>query len=163
MEGLIRREDCGDLPKGTLLPESFDCALIGLAERRSEIKPVYSFDLLKDSKEGIHKIIDTLAGHPDSLILYRSPAKDYFWQRVKQGELLAWELLSPAILGVIGEGLSKPSAVGYDRQAVIDMLADSVIDSDSKFNPEQIAREDYRTKLLACNAGEVTPWYIYKE
>lgn len=149
------------------LPASCDHAVIGMAERRDELAPVYQYNSLLNiipsagAERRFSTVTDVLMSYPRVNVLH-TPARRAFWERVEAGELLAWELLTPAIVGVMSYGVLKPHATVYDRVKVVDILASSVMDSRGE-SPVVLALNDYRNKLLACSAGIKTPWYYYTD
>lgn len=156
------------IPEECWLGPRFDRAVIGMAERAGELVPVYQFSsmlnlIVGGSTEGKWTtVMSELMQAPRVAVLHR-PARDAFWERVKRRQLLVWELLTPAILGVMSYGASRPHAVVYHRGRVIQRLMSNVLDSDVNADAFAQAVRDYETKLLACHAGQITPYYFYED
>lgn len=146
-------------------PPVCDPAFIGMAERLGELTPVYSYAGLLAMWDGftpealLTQMHDLSVRHPKVLVMHQ-PARDSFWRRVREKQFIAWELLTPAIYGVASYGAEPPHAVIYNRAKVLDILAATVTDGEGA-DPGALAVADYRSKLLACNAGRKSPWYFF--
>jgi hypothetical protein len=147
------------------LPIAFNPALTGMAERLGELTPVYSCQALLALWSGfapadvLRQFHNLCTQHPQVLILHK-PAKEAFWRRVQEKQFIAWELLTPAIVGVAAYGTSLAHATVYDRSKVLGILAATVTDGGGA-DPNTLAVSDYRSKLLSCNAGKRAPWYFF--
>lgn len=150
------------------LPSRFDNAVVGMAERFNELAPVYQFssllNLVPTASPGsrFEQVMGALMAHSSVAVLHSIVAREQFWQRVRTRELMAWELLHQSIIGVMAYGATRAHATVYDRTKVIDLLSGSVNDS-AGADLRSLAINDYQRNLLACNAGEPTPWYFYTE
>ena len=146
-------------------PSAFDFALLGMAERLHQLQPIYSgVELLRTWKTipaatAWERYDRICRSHPQVLILQR-PARTQFWRRVREKQFLAWELMTPAIVGVAAYANSPSHAVVYDRTKVLSLLSGTVSDSEN-VAPGQLAIGDYSNKLLSCNAGARAPWYLF--
>lgn len=145
------------------LPARFDHAVAGMATRLDELAPVYQLSTLVNLQLGAAKVrwtvvSEALAENPQILVLHQ-PVKKAFWARVRAHEFIAWELLTPAIVGVMSYGLCQPHAPVYDRSKVLELLAGAVRDD---VDPMATALEDFQTKLLPLNAGDKSPWYFFR-
>lgn len=146
-------------------PPVCDPAMIGMVERLGELAPIYSHAALTllwagFTPEALWSTLHELcARHPNVLVMYQ-PARDAFWRRVREKQFLAWELLTPAIHGVAAYGTEPTHAVVYNRAKVLEILASTITDSEGA-DPGVLAVADYRSKLLACNAGRKAPWYFF--
>ncbi len=112
-----------------------------------------------DAETKFDAVSKLLMAHPNVAVLY-APAKKEFWERVASREFLAWEQLTPYMLGVIAYGACRPHAAAYDRAAVLVELTNRTVDSEGA-DAAEIAQSDYLSQLLAVSVGERTPWYIF--
>jgi len=155
------------VPEDFWLPQVYDNAVIGMVERINSLAPLYHYGNMLNcvaaasAEDRFKRVLEDLSTQDKVTVMY-TPAQDKFWDRVRKKEILAFELLSPAIKGMAGQGANAPTAVVYDKLRVLGLLSDAVVSSDVEdLSPEQIAQSDYNSKLLACNAGDRTPWYFF--
>ena len=156
-----------EIPEESWLNPDYDMGVSGMAERASQIVPVYTYsDLLALSKgspgDKFKAVSEALVARPKAAILHTKLARKAFWEDVQAGRKIAWEGLHPAIKGLMAYGASAPHAVVYERGLVVKILASSVMDSDEiGEDPTAVALRDYATKMRPCDAGPPTPWYFF--
>lgn len=159
------RERFPSVEQDRWLPAVFDATQTGMAERFRELAPVYSYAKLVQMWDGLsaaevlRNTHALLAVHPRALVMHR-PARETFWRRVETKALIAWELMTPAIIGVAAYGAEPVHAVVYDRSRILEFLAATINDG-ADADPRNLAIDDYRSKMLSCNAGRKAPWYFF--
>lgn len=139
-----------------------DSALVGLVEAAAgDWVPVYDYTSLVTAV-GIKEAGKfSESGGPWYIW---PPDRPSFWQKVKDRQLVAWEHMTPAIIG-LGFRLPQGEAVAYDRGLVMDLIiglhkVDSRhISMDKRL---QEAEQFFETKMLDADFPEHTPIYIWR-
>jgi hypothetical protein len=148
----------------TFAPAKYDAALVGAAQRRTEVKPVYSWAAAKALFHGLApedgwKQLQDLLQNDDWLVLYSCSWRE-FWHIVRQRKLPRWDQLDKAVVGYV-EAQATELALAYSMPLATSIMARSQADSSSTGLPSNLVAALFlERRLLTADLGEHTPWFI---
>jgi len=155
-----------ELDLDRFLPAAFDDAYMGEAVRSDHAwTPVYDMGwLIRDHGWSVIGYLLGLSDETKPLVLQK-PAREDLWRRVKSGELMAWEIMNGAALGVLGWGAGSAHAILYDLESVLVTLFKSqafseILTADQRFHQ---AKTFFDTRMAPLDCGDSTPWYLFKQ
>ena len=150
------------------LGDELDSAIMGAACREGEVPRVlYSLSACKflssQSQEGYMEKLRAIEGfltvrvNPAPLFLIQPPAK-VFREVVKEHDLITWDMLSEAVVGIALEGVD-PVALVYNPAKAVECLSASQDDSDGA-DAGKSARHILDTQIMSAQLGSKTPFFL---
>lgn len=155
------------------LPSFADVGLIGVAENHQGQVPLYDWaavalHLLEQTspREVFRKITPMLFKSGEDLpVVMLPPAREIFWERVRNRRMVAWELMHATIAGVGYRSYRHIPFIVYNWDGVIVKLTESLKQkSDEVDTKERVAQAiaQYEKNMKPANFGEGSPVYWKK-